>query len=79
LLIISGPCHAEEIALERLSYLTISSKNTDDANYLAQRLSCHYVNTKVTNDIYGTESEKIKEITNFFKVFNPLNGIWKKQ
>lgn len=53
--IISGPCHAEEIALERLSYLTISSKNKVDANYLADRIRCHYVFAKISDDIYGTE------------------------
>lgn len=53
--IISGPCHAEEIALERLSYLTISSKNSHDANVIADVISCHYVKTKISDDIYGTE------------------------
>jgi glycerol-3-phosphate dehydrogenase (NAD(P)+) len=53
--IISGPCHAEEIALERLSYLTVSSKNSDDASFIASLIECHYVMTKVSNDIYGTE------------------------
>jgi glycerol-3-phosphate dehydrogenase (NAD(P)+) len=53
--IISGPCHAEEIALERLSYLTISSKNKEDAKFIADLIGCHYVKTKVSDDIYGTE------------------------
>ena len=53
--IISGPCHAEEIALERLSYLTVSSKNQADAEYLASCLACHYVHAKTSSDIYGTE------------------------
>ncbi len=53
--IISGPCHAEEIALERLSYLTVSSKNAVDANYMAERISCHYLHAKTSSDIYGTE------------------------
>ena len=53
--IISGPCHAEEIALERLSYLTISSKNKSDAKFVADHINCHYVNAKVSTDIYGTE------------------------
>ena len=53
--IISGPCHAEEIALERLSYLTIASKNSADANFIADRISCHYMQTKISSDIYGTE------------------------
>lgn len=53
--IISGPCHAEEIALERLSYLTISSKNKEDASLIGEFISCHYVKTKLSDDIYGTE------------------------
>lgn len=53
--IISGPCHAEEIALERLSYLTVSSKNKPDAEFIANALSCYYVKAKVSSDIYGTE------------------------
>lgn len=53
--IITGPCHAEEIALERLSYLTISSKNKEDAHIIADAISCYYVKTKITSDIYGTE------------------------
>ena len=61
--IISGPCHAEEIALERLSYLTISSKNYDDAAYVADRISCHYMHTKISSDIYGTEYATVLENT----------------
>jgi glycerol-3-phosphate dehydrogenase (NAD(P)+) len=53
--IISGPCHAEEIALERLSYLTVASKNKKDARYIADLISCHYVKPKISTDIYGTE------------------------
>ena len=53
--IISGPCHAEEIALERLSYLTVASKNKKDAKYIAEIISCYYVKTKISTDIYGTE------------------------
>jgi glycerol-3-phosphate dehydrogenase (NAD(P)+) len=53
--IISGPCHAEEIALERLSYLTVSAKNKSDAKFVAEKISCHFVKAKVSADIYGTE------------------------
>ena len=53
--IISGPCHAEEVALERLSYLTVSSKNKDDAEFVAECISCHYLKAHVSDDIYGTE------------------------
>ena len=53
--IISGPCHSEEIALERLSYLTVSSKSKKDARYIAEIITCHYVKVKRSTDIYGTE------------------------
>jgi len=53
--IISGPCHAEEIALERLSYLTVSTKNKPDAQFLSDNIGCHYVKAKISSDIYGTE------------------------
>jgi glycerol-3-phosphate dehydrogenase (NAD(P)+) len=53
--IISGPCHAEEVALERLSYLTIASQTEKVANELAQMLACRYIKTTTSDDLYGTE------------------------
>ncbi|NQY66916.1 MAG: NAD(P)H-dependent glycerol-3-phosphate dehydrogenase [Flavobacteriales bacterium] len=53
--VISGPCHAEEVALEKLSYLTLACQNADNANAVAEMLSCRYINTTVSDDIYGTE------------------------
>ena len=53
--VITGPCHAEEVALERLSYLTIASKDKDKANVVAKYLSSHYIKTKTSDDIIGTE------------------------
>jgi glycerol-3-phosphate dehydrogenase (NAD(P)+) len=53
--IISGPCHAEEIALERLSYLTIASATKEQARELCPLLRCHYVKVESSDDIYGTE------------------------
>lgn len=53
--VITGPCHAEEVAMEKLSYLTIASQNTKIANHIASCLSCRYIKTKVSDDIYGTE------------------------
>ncbi len=53
--VITGPCHAEEVAMEKLSYLTIASQNTDCAAYVASQLNCRYIKTTVSDDIFGTE------------------------
>jgi glycerol-3-phosphate dehydrogenase (NAD(P)+) len=53
--VISGPCHAEEIALERLSFLTIASSTKEKSEELASLLRCHHVKVKSSRDIYGTE------------------------
>lgn len=52
---VSGPCHAEEVAMEKLSYLTIASTDQSTADNIAQLFDCHYILTKTTNDIYGIE------------------------
>jgi glycerol-3-phosphate dehydrogenase (NAD(P)+) len=53
--VITGPCHAEEVALERLSYLTIACGDPDKAKIVAGNLSGNYIKTKITDDIIGTE------------------------
>ena len=53
--VITGPCHAEEVALERLSYLTIACGDPDKAKVVADNLSGNYIKTKITDDIIGTE------------------------
>lgn len=53
--VITGPCHAEEVALERLSYLTIACGDANKAKTIAQYLSNNYIKTKITDDIIGTE------------------------
>ncbi|MDO9261064.1 MAG: glycerol-3-phosphate dehydrogenase [Flavobacteriaceae bacterium] len=53
--VITGPCHAEEVALERLSYLTLASLDEDKTKILAQYLESDYIKIKMTDDIFGTE------------------------
>ncbi|MCA0131093.1 NAD(P)H-dependent glycerol-3-phosphate dehydrogenase [Winogradskyella alexanderae] len=53
--VIAGPCHAEEVALERLSYLTISCADPNRAQSIANNLSSHYIKTKISDDIIGVE------------------------
>ncbi|RYC52196.1 NAD(P)H-dependent glycerol-3-phosphate dehydrogenase [Flagellimonas olearia] len=53
--VITGPCHAEEVALERLSYLTIACADANNAKLVAQGLKSDYIRTKISDDIIGTE------------------------
>jgi len=53
--VISGPCHAEEVALEKLSYLTIASRDAALAAEFAGMINTRYIKTIVSDDIYGTE------------------------
>jgi glycerol-3-phosphate dehydrogenase (NAD(P)+) len=55
ILVISGPCHAEEVANEKLSYLTIAGLNQDLARQFAAQLACRYIKTVVSMDVRGTE------------------------
>ena len=52
---ITGPCHAEEIALERLSYLTIGCKDLATAQQWRKLFDTPYVRTTPSNDIKGLE------------------------
>ncbi|MEM1257042.1 MAG: NAD(P)H-dependent glycerol-3-phosphate dehydrogenase [Bacteroidota bacterium] len=53
--VVTGPCHAEEVALERLSYLTIACADGKKASFLAEHLKSHYIRIKISDDIIGTE------------------------
>lgn len=53
--VITGPCHAEEVAMEKLSYLTVASQDSNNAAFVASQLKCRYIKTTVSDDIYGTE------------------------
>lgn len=57
--IICGPCHAEEVALERLSYLTIACSDGNHAQRIAQLLTCRYIKTTISDDLFGTEISAI--------------------
>jgi glycerol-3-phosphate dehydrogenase (NAD(P)+) len=59
LAIVAGPCHAEEVALERLSYLTIGAYNTQTATEVAELLACRYIKTSVSADLVGIELSAI--------------------
>ena len=53
--VVAGPCHAEEVAMERLSYLTIACPDTAKATTVARLLASSYIKTSVSNDVVGIE------------------------
>jgi glycerol-3-phosphate dehydrogenase (NAD(P)+) len=53
--VITGPCHAEEVAMERLSYLTIACIDKEKAELMSNSLKSWYIKTKISDDIIGTE------------------------
>ncbi|HLU16545.1 MAG TPA: NAD(P)H-dependent glycerol-3-phosphate dehydrogenase [Edaphocola sp.] len=52
---ITGPCHAEEVAQERLSYLTFSGRRQDDTAAIAALFATSYLKTTVNNDVSGSQ------------------------
>ncbi len=50
-----GPCHAEEVAAEKLSYLTFSGLDEDMAKVIASNFSTEYLTTKTNHDILGVQ------------------------
>jgi glycerol-3-phosphate dehydrogenase (NAD(P)+) len=50
-----GPCHAEEVAKEKLSYLTFSGVDEQSAAAIAVNFNSYYINTIVNGDVYGVQ------------------------
>ena len=59
LLIISGPCHAEEVAMEKLSFLTVACTDLKKANDFASMISCRYIKVSVCDDLQGVELSSV--------------------
>ena len=55
LAVIGGPSHAEEVAMERLTYLTIGCSDVDKACSFSEKLASNYVKTKTSQDVIGIE------------------------
>jgi len=52
---IMGPCHAEEVAAEKLSYLTFSGRDDAATRLLASCFATEYLNTVINEDVYGVQ------------------------
>lgn len=57
--VLAGPCHAEEVALERLSYLTLASTSRDKAKMLAKLFATSFVKTSTSEDVMGMEYSSV--------------------
>lgn len=53
--VVSGPSHAEEVALSRLTYLTLASQNSALAQRFAGVFSCNFVHVSLSEDVFGIE------------------------
>ena len=56
---LAGPSHAEEVALERLSYLTVACADVDKAEAFAEVLRSDYIKTKTSTDVAGIEYSSV--------------------
>jgi len=70
--ILAGPCHSEEIAMEKLSYLTIASPDLYKAEFVASLLETNYLKTSLSNDIFGNEYSSVLK-----NIFALASGICK--
>ena len=56
---IGGPSHAEEVALERLSYLTVGCSDMEKAQAFAEVLNSQFIKTKTSTDVIGIEYSSV--------------------
>jgi glycerol-3-phosphate dehydrogenase (NAD(P)+) len=59
IVVLAGPCHAEEVALERLSYLTLASASREKAKMLAQLFATSFIKTSTSEDVTGMEYSSV--------------------
>jgi len=69
--IICGPCHAEEVALERLSYLTIACQEEEVSEQMCELLACRYIKTSTSDDLFGTELSAVLK-----NIYSIASGIY---
>ena len=82
---LGGPSHAEEVALERLSYLTVGCSDIEKARAFAAVLTSDFIKTKTSDDVIGIEyssvlknvavlmSNAVQEMTRFLTAVHPID------
>jgi glycerol-3-phosphate dehydrogenase (NAD(P)+) len=53
--LIAGPCHAEEVAREKLSYLTVACPDLSIAQIVADAMATRYIRVRISEDVVGAE------------------------
>lgn len=69
---IGGPSHAEEVALERLSYLTVGCSDKDKAQAFADILTSEFIKTKTSSDVIGIEYSSV--LKNVYAIAAGISG-----
>ena len=57
--VIGGPSHAEEVDLQRLSYLTVGCSDLAKAQAFTEILASDFIKTKVASDVIGIEYSSV--------------------
>ncbi|MEM9052156.1 MAG: NAD(P)H-dependent glycerol-3-phosphate dehydrogenase [Bacteroidota bacterium] len=70
--VICGPCHAEEVAMERLSYLTLACMNESNAKMMAEMLSARFMKTTTSEDTFGAEIASV--LKNIYAIASGVCG-----
>lgn len=68
--IIGGPCHAEEISFERLSYLTLACRDLEKAKLLSGIFNNYYLKSSCSEDVAGIEYASVLK-----NVYSIVSGI----
>ncbi len=55
IVVVGGPCHAEEVSAEKLSFLTLASKSSTSAEKVGDYFSNRYISTIISSDMFGVE------------------------
>lgn len=66
LCVLGGPSHAEEVALGRLTYLTVGCSDEKKAAMVADMMTSEYVKTKTSPDVIGIEYASV--LKNIFAI-----------
>ncbi len=67
---IAGPCHSEELAMEKLSYITLAFNDLKKADYIGEKLISRFIRISKTTDVIGTEYAAV--IKNIFAIANGI-------